>query len=182
MDSDKSSTLRPGNWTVFAINPDGTITIAEEIRKEGAAQFQSARQLQKLAEGWPVSQLVQVWNQLPGVKPVRKFTDHKTAGNRIWKAIEQLHGATVESTASAAKRRVGNSLTLPKTETKTDKILRLLKQAAGCSLKMLIERDRLGGAHGARLSEPPHSKKLGLRMRSFRQDGERVYVVRGKRA
>ena len=33
------------------------------------------KELAKATEQWPASKLVEVWNQLPGVAPVRRFTD-----------------------------------------------------------------------------------------------------------
>jgi hypothetical protein len=40
-----------------------------------------------VAAQWPTSRLVRLWNGLPGVTPVKRFTDRKTALNRIWKAL-----------------------------------------------------------------------------------------------
>jgi hypothetical protein len=34
--------------------------------------------------------LVEIWNSLPGVKPVAKFTNRKVATERIWKAVQSL--------------------------------------------------------------------------------------------
>jgi hypothetical protein len=56
----------------------------------GAEYFDSPEQLAKLARAWPGSRLVEIWNSLPGVVPVKKFTDRKTALARIWKAAQAL--------------------------------------------------------------------------------------------
>ena len=46
--------------------------------------------LAELAANWPASRLIDVFNSLPGVTPVKKFTDRKKAVARIWKAIQSL--------------------------------------------------------------------------------------------
>jgi hypothetical protein len=56
----------------------------------GAQRFSSEAALVKLAANWPAARLVEIWNSLPGATPVRKFTDRKTAVNRIWRAIQNL--------------------------------------------------------------------------------------------
>jgi len=61
---------------------------------EGAERFGSPDQFAALASHWPTSRLIDIWNGLPGVTPVEKFKDRKTALVRIWKAIQSL-GADV---------------------------------------------------------------------------------------
>src|SRR5258705_3334165 len=55
-----------------------------------AQQFTSAKQLGKLAEKWPANRLVELWNSLPGKKPVKKLADRKAAVARIWAAIQSV--------------------------------------------------------------------------------------------
>jgi hypothetical protein len=57
---------------------------------EGSARFKSSDELGKLAEAWPAARLAEIWNSLPGVKPVQRFRDHKTALMRVWAAIQTL--------------------------------------------------------------------------------------------
>jgi hypothetical protein len=59
-----------------------------------AESFSSAEELATLAANWPAPRLIEIWNSLPGVAPVKKFTDRRTAATRIWKAIQSL-GETV---------------------------------------------------------------------------------------
>jgi hypothetical protein len=90
---------------LFAIDNDNTITAfpaAEQI-PEGQEHFASEKELAKLAANWPADRLVQIWNSFAGVagfgadlKPVKKFTDRKSAVARTWKAIQKLDGATPE--------------------------------------------------------------------------------------
>ena len=56
----------------------------------GTEQFRSTAELAILAAEWPAKRLVEVWNSLPGVQPVKRFTDRNTAVARIWKAIQNL--------------------------------------------------------------------------------------------
>ena len=44
---------------------------------EGSARFKSSDELGKLAEAWPAARLVEIWNSLPGVKPVQRFRDQQ---------------------------------------------------------------------------------------------------------
>src|SRR5437588_7900023 len=79
----------------FTINVDNNITVldsAEKIaeRQEGTETFSSSQELDALAGKWPGSRLVEIWNSLPGVEPVERFTSRQVAAARIWKAIQQL--------------------------------------------------------------------------------------------
>jgi hypothetical protein len=87
---------------LFSIDADNTITTfaaAEQI-PEGQERFTTEKELAAAAANWPVDRLVQVWNSFAGVagfgadlKPVKKFTDRKSAVARIFKAIQKLDGA-----------------------------------------------------------------------------------------
>jgi hypothetical protein len=54
----------------------------------GGGSFASERELQELVSVWPMKRLVEIWNRLPGVEPVSRFTDRKTAVRRIWRAVQ----------------------------------------------------------------------------------------------
>src|SRR4051795_3712074 len=41
-----------------------------------------------IAGAWPLKRLVAIWNALPGVTPVEKFTSRQIALERIWRAVE----------------------------------------------------------------------------------------------
>ena len=49
------------------------------------------------------SRLVRLWNGLPGVTPVKRFTDRKTALNRIWKAL--ANGSAKSTTRAKGSRQ-----------------------------------------------------------------------------
>jgi len=65
-------------------------TAQEAEAVPNAERFQNEAGLAKLAADWPAARLVEIYNSLPGVSPVKKFTDRKTAAGRIWKAIQTL--------------------------------------------------------------------------------------------
>ncbi len=73
----------------FGINAENHISIYE-----GAATrpyeiiFTTDEELALVAEELPTSRLVEIWNNLPGVVPVKKFKDRKTAIARIWNALQ----------------------------------------------------------------------------------------------
>jgi hypothetical protein len=56
----------------------------------GLAKFASERELLVWSASWPGTRLVEIWNNLPGTKLVRRFTSRKTAVRRIWGAIVGL--------------------------------------------------------------------------------------------
>ena len=80
--------------TTFTIDNDNQIMAygsAEDANANAQAQqFTGAKQLAKLAEKWPAARLVELWNSLPGQKPVKKLADRKAAVARIWAAIQSV--------------------------------------------------------------------------------------------
>src|SRR5712675_3699197 len=79
----------------FTIDVDNNITVLAssqqiEERQKGTETFSSPHQLAALAAQWPGSRLVEIWNGLPGVEPVERFTSRQVAAARIWKAIQNL--------------------------------------------------------------------------------------------
>ena len=130
---------------------------------KGAEKFATERELARLAAKWPASRLHEVWNALPGTQPVRRFTDRTTAVRRIWKEIQKL------TPIPRSRRRAS---------TKAAQILTLLKQPSGATLKSIMAATGWQ-AHSVRGFISGHLvKKLGLRVKSFRRDGERVYAIK----
>ena len=81
--------------TVFTIDSENNITIfatLKEIqgREEGTETFTNQEEFEALADKWAGGRLVEVWNSLPGVQPVERFTSRRVAVGRIWKAIQHL--------------------------------------------------------------------------------------------
>ena len=88
----------------FTIDCDNNITAFASLKEAkaadiaGAEYFSSQEELEQLAQSWSPagtggrgsSKLLELWNSLPGVVPVKKFKDRKTALARIWKAAQAL--------------------------------------------------------------------------------------------
>jgi hypothetical protein len=119
--------------TTFTISSDNNITAfptpdhAEAAIGTGAQPFTSQKDLAKLAAEWSMGRLVEVWNGFAGVvpfdglKPVKKFTDRKTAVARIWQAIQKLapaaeQGAQDAPEAAAATQEASPKEKAPKTK------------------------------------------------------------------
>ena len=79
---------------IFTIDAGNTIAVSTSTdqrgSKSGAARFTNQKQLAALAAHWPGGRLVEIWNKLPGVRKIAKFTDRQTGVRRIWRAIERL--------------------------------------------------------------------------------------------
>ncbi len=154
--------------------------------------FSSEKELTKLSASWPASRPLDVWNSFAGVapfddlKPVKKFTDRKTAVTRIWRAIQRLAATVAPQDADVAPkaRRSRKAATAePKAATtregsKKAIVLDLLKRPEGATLNEI--REATGWeAHSVRgFISGSLGKKMGLTVESSkRADGERVYKV-----
>jgi len=80
----------------FTIDNENNMTLFASPEEAAAAtttpfdSFTSEQELAELATGWPADRLVAIWNSLPGITPVKKFKDRKTAISRIWVRIQSL--------------------------------------------------------------------------------------------
>src|SRR3989440_5984102 len=89
-------------FTIDVANNISVLASSEKIEKqEGTETFSTPYELDALAGKWPGSRLVEIWNSLPGVEPVERFTSRQVAATRIWKAIQHL-----QPSAGAQRRRV----------------------------------------------------------------------------
>jgi hypothetical protein len=174
---------------IFTIDTGNTIAVStstERGSKSGAARFTNEKQLAALAAQWPTVRLVEIWNKLPGVRKVAKFTDRRTGVRRIWRAIERLephvgaHAATGgDKTGSRGKAASPSEQpVVARTDTKAARVIALLKQPAGATLKAIMV---LTGwqSHSVRGFITAHvRKKMHYRVQSFKRGGERVYRIR----
>ena len=180
--------------TTFAITTDNNITAftAAEQVPEGQQRFASEKELAKASAEWPIGRFVEVWNGFAGVvpfdslKPVKKFTDRKTAVSRIWKAIQALTPAPASEAAPAAPKKAKATKALSTKEGATGArhgskkaiVLDMLKRPDGVTLADIMSATDWQ-AHSVRgFISGSLGKKMGLAIESFkRPDGVRAYRI-----
>src|SRR5438552_5840572 len=103
-------------FKIDAENNITALTSSEQIA-EGAGEtetFRSRKELAALAEKWPATRLVEIWNGLPGVQPVERFTSRQLAVTRIWKAIQSLEpGGGTPAPRAAVKKPAARKKAAP---------------------------------------------------------------------
>jgi hypothetical protein len=167
--------------------------------------FASQQELADLAAKWPANRLIEVWNGIPGLTPVKKFTDRKSAVARIWKAIQSLDGGgateaattapkeankakatakqpkkakTAKAKAAKGKRAKGDKPAVARDGSKKAEVLGLLQRKGGATLAQIMKATGWQ-AHSVRgFISGALGKKMGLTVGSVRrEDGERVYSI-----
>ena len=204
--------------TTFTLDADNNITAhdAAPAAQDNVVAFATDKELTKLSADWPVTRFVEVWNAFAGappfgdLKPVKKFTDRKTAVARIWKAIQTLGEELLRASIRDAEAKLKAARTAPNpTQRAVPVAPRKAKAAQGATAKDMTPTTREGSkkaivlelsrrADGASLKEiadatqwQAHSvrgfisgslgKKMGLTVESFkRADGERAYRTSAK--
>jgi hypothetical protein len=178
------------SMSVFSITPNNQVAVfasSQEAPKDATAQrFASPEELAALAQNWPASRLVQIWNTLPGLDPVRRFTDRKAGLRRLWQALQNLSPNAGPPTATVRSSRrdpahtasVAKPAATARQGTKAERVLALLRQPKGATLESIM-RATGWQAHSVRGFVSGHvGTKLGLRVQSFQRDGQRVYVIK----
>lgn len=157
--------------TVFTIHLDRKVEVLTlnntHPSSNGALTFSSECELRRLVARWPGTRLVEIWNQLPGVRKVTRFSDRDTAIRRIWTVFQDL--APTNGASAVASRDLG---------TKAERVVELLKGPSGGSLQAIMD---LTGwqPHSVRgFISAQLGKRMGLKIQSFKRDGERVYRIR----
>jgi hypothetical protein len=146
------------------------------------------------------ARLLEIWNSLPGVTPVKKFTSRKVATARIWKAIQNLAGTeaapaeplpTVDAPApDVAPEPVAptNEATAPEQTptqpkagregTKESQAIAMMRRPGGATLPELMATFGWQ-AHTVRgFVAGALTKKLGLNVVSSKEKGgQRTYTI-----
>jgi len=196
----------------FTIDCDNNITAFASLEEAqaadiaGAEYFGSQKELAQLAASWPVagargrgsSKLIELWNSLPGVAPVKKFTDRKTALARIWKAAQALtlpaapkvaapapQGAPDAPKAKGSRKKAASAQKAAPARqgakeardgSKKAEVLELLRRKQGATLAEILKATGWQ-AHTVR-GFVSIAKRRGLQVESFRNnDKERTYRV-----
>lgn len=156
--------------TIFHMDSDDTVRVVDPGREPSDLKdaFSTFEQFEQLSATWPLRRLIAIWDHLPGVQRVSRFENRTIGLQRIWRA---LNPSAREGQPAPRRRRRQN---------KTELVLDMVRSPNGATLKALMKATRWQ-AHTVRgfLSRKV-SKKLGLRVDSFRRDGERVYAVRDR--
>ena len=173
--------------TVFKISAENNISLLDSTQQAGensGETFSTLQELGALAERWPGSRLIEIWNSLPGVEPVRRFTSRQVAITRIWNAIQHLQTSDgAEKKAPAPKKAHTNKAARAVRptaggNTKAAKVIALMRKPNGATLHALM-RATGWQTHSVRGFISGHlKKKLGLKVRSSKRDGERVYSLK----
>jgi hypothetical protein len=187
-----TAAIEKENMITFTIDTDSNITAFATLKEAEAGNakemqvFGSEKEMVELASRLPMSRLVDMWNSIPGVTPVKKFTDRKKAGARIWKAVQQLKPATATQTsdvAPAKARPAKKAKTTKATPTARDgskkaKVITLLQQSGGATLKQIMAATDWQ-AHSVRgFLSGALTKKMGLAIESTKNEtGERSYQI-----
>jgi hypothetical protein len=99
-----------GGISAYATQAEATKAAASE----GGRTFEGYNDLSDLAKVVPMQTLVDCWNSLPGVTPVRKFKDRYSAAKRIWAVIQETLAPTMRAAlypeAPKASKSVGKTL------------------------------------------------------------------------
>jgi hypothetical protein len=148
-------------------NATNNITIHASAKEAEAVidaqRFRNQAGLAKLAADWPMARLIEIWNSLPGVTPVKKFKDRGTAAERIWNIIEGLESRTGEApSADAAKDATAEPVAAadapatekaspaskartepagakaPRENSKTSQVIAMLKREGGVSVEEIM--------------------------------------------
>ena len=164
----------------FTIDTENCITAywAEPADATDCEVFASEKALASLSATWPATRLVEIWNSLTGVVPVKKFTDRKSAVTRIWKQIQHLKPASPAPTKTAKK--AAKAAPDAREGSKKATVLDLLRRTNGASLTEIMTETGWQ-AHTVRgFISGTLTKKMGLAVESLRgEDKVRTYRVAG---
>lgn len=166
--------------TTFTIDTENNITAwdARPAKTAGLEVFTSDDELATLAADWPGARLVEIWNSLTGVVPVKKFTSRSLAISRIWKQIQHLAPAPAPRGEKKAKAQAGvEEAPAARDGSKKAQVLELLRRPEGASLNEIMTATGWQ-AHTVRGFMAGALKKAGIAVESFRgEDKVRTYRV-----
>ena len=137
--------------TTFRIDAENNITAmggSEQIEERGGESktFGSLQELTALAAKWSAARLVEICSSLPGVQPVRRFTNRQVATTRIWNALQRLEPSGEAETGRAAAKRPAVARKVPRAarkerggNSKTSRVIALLRRPQGATLQAIVK-------------------------------------------
>jgi len=114
------------------------------------------------------SRLVSLWNALPGVTPITKFRDRKTAARRLWAGFQQISPSSAKKSARPEKVRAA---------TKQGQVIAMLRRLHGATIEDIVGATRWQRHTVRGMIAGALKKKLGLRVVSEKADRGRVYRI-----
>ena len=161
-------------FTITTENNISAFASAKDIdNPKDASQFKSLKELTKLANDWPTDRLIEIWNSLPGVQPVKKFRSRETGISRIWTVIQGL-GATIPPQvpaqppavqpvkASATKKTTAKAVPAVAREgSRKAAVISMLEKANGASLGEIMEATGLAVSQRSRIYQWQSGQKVG---------------------
>ena len=135
----------------FTIDTDNNITVhstSKAARETGAAVFDTAETLAELI-GPDRKRLVEIWNSLTGVTPVKKFASRTLAARRIFAELGKL-APPAPAPARSAKKAIGATPKkvktpkpaggAPRATSKTAQLIEMLRRPTGATLEEVMAR------------------------------------------
>jgi hypothetical protein len=157
--------------TQFILTADQTVMAATDAGEAvPGSVFSSETELRRLLRDWQMRLLVELWNRLPGVRPVTKFENRDIAIARLWRALQP----PTDSIRHHPRVRRRKASAPPKPGSKADSILTLLQQPEGATLNNLMSATGWQ-AHSVRGFLSNLKRKHGLKVRSRKHEGQRTY-------
>src|SRR3954453_1419815 len=156
----------------FHLTRDGVMTEIPVDSRDQANVVASLDEWETIAGVWPLKRLVAIWNALPGVTPVEKFTSRQIALERIWRAI-----AFPEKAQAKAQGKREQTKARFREGSKAAQVYALLCRPEGATVREI--QDLTGWQrHSVRGFLSASVRPQGPRLRSFARQGERVYRVK----
>jgi len=177
--------------TAFTIDTDNNISVSASSlhmkeSENGSETFSSPQELDKLAARWPGRGWSRSGTAYRAWNPCSGSPAGQVAATRIWRAIQHLKAAGgalgpqgAAKRGRSRKKAVRGTRPAARENSKTAKVIALLRQPTGASLKAIMVATGWQ-AHSVRgFLSGQLGKKMRLRVRSFQRDGERIYALKG---
>lgn len=193
VDPARSGFTERDKMKTYVMDTDDNISVfanAKDASGEQGRRFTDLNGLISITTGWPMTSLVDVWNSLPGVVPVKRFMGRKYAEKRIWARIQLLGPAVApepapETPAVAPRKTKAAKKASPKPEANVARdgskkaiVLAMMKRPDGATLSEITQETGWQPHTVRGFISATIGKRLGLEVKSTkREDGERVYQI-----
>lgn len=141
----------------FTIDTDNNITehaSRKAARETGLGVFTSEESFADLI-GPDAGRLVAIWNSLPGVKPVEKFKNRKTATERIFRQVAKLFAENSAAATPAPKESTTSEEISPAENSPAKSARKPRARAQGAAVAPAKARPTKKATRGAKAAKPP---------------------------